>query len=840
MKMKKIGLFVLCVVFILLFGYTICSFGSSEIYSFDSPKNLYSECGTYVYNEKISEAYQVTVYGSPYGEFMESSAGRATKNGKKGEYQFQGYNFEGIAITNDRWFTEASNKGKVFSKNYSDVEWVISNPEAVLSWQKINSDPNLIKHITTSKFYDCDHVTLGVTDTGKTIIDLLGADYQDYAILMTDPSTGDSAHIKLHYKRHGYTTINYNSIVIKPMPYIKCSISAYADPMTIPAGQTQDVTIVINTEESHYTLSGVRHNDFTKREYWAGTGEIDGSEKVVSTDGVCTITVKDVSAGETITVWSKVYSEELEKLGYEHTAEATEEIYIGINNINHIQSEYALDYNVLSREVVYPLSGSGIYARLVLPRGFWDGNAYGVLNVINQSPNLFEEFSVLNNPVVNEASTIIRRNPEINTRFHRKSFNDDPENRVWYNPSDPYTPLTDEGIVSYNGVVARSYQYTYSCNEPACYGHIGYGLTYANFDSDDDTKTIRTFVYNGKPTITAKRFNNSITDNYLQTTNKEMYWTSEPYYLNVIRWMYHMDKDNNLYNPTAVDGQYKRPFTQQCSANIEWGIKDSMEQKYKTSKRNSENAVFATDKAFSHIAYPIRSGFYFNPCGEYEFTVETVTYKTTRADTKDHKDLVDALINSFRYETDMMFIDKNKNAVNLQNELLPRSGNSYARKSASLTAQDPTGVDGVTMLTVLDRDDEAWRYYKTVEELYHSQHENGDTHKALKEILEGYAESGTAASNQQFKYKEYIKDGQHIYKITERTTVTIRINHQNLRVYTHPHMPNGKYTVKAWLGDIDLSGMSSAYNRLGVYKSLDNLENIEVTVVGSMYNDINR
>lgn len=547
MKMKKIGLFVLCVVFILLFGYTICSFGSSEIYSFDSPKNLYSEFYTYVYNEKISEAYQVTVYGSPYGEFMESSAGRATKNGKKGEYQFLGYNFEEKAITNDRWFTEASNKGKVFSKNYSDVEWVISNPEAVLSWQKINSDPNLIKHITTSKFYDCDHVTLGVTDTGKTIIDLLGADYQDYAILLTDPSTGDSAHIKLHYKRHGYTT-----------------------------------------------------------------------------------------------------------------------------------------------------------------------------------------------------------------------------------------------------------------------------------------------------TITAKRFNNSITDNYLQTTNKEMYWTSEPYYLNVIRWMYHMDKDNNLYNPTAVDGQYKRPFTQQCSANIEWGIKDSMEQKYKTSKRNSENAVFATDKAFSHISYPIRSGFYFNPCGEYEFTVETVTYKTTRADTKDHKDLVDALINSFRYETDMMFIDKNKNAVNLQNELLPRSGNSYARKSASLTAQDPTGVDGVTMLTVLDRDDEAWRYYKTVEELYHSQHENGDTHKALKEILEGYAESGTAASNQQFKYKEYIKDGQHIYKITERTTVTIRINHQNLRVYTHPHMPNGKYTVKAWLGDIDLSGMSSAYNRLGVYKGLDNLENIEVTVVGSMYNDINR
>lgn len=185
-----------------------------------------------------------------------------------------------------------------------------------------------------------------------------------------------------------------------------------------------------------------------------------------------------------------------------------------------------------------------------------------------------------------------------------------------------------------------------------------------------------------------------------------------------------------------------------------------------------------------------------------------------------------------------MYTNKNSKAVNLQNELLSKSGSSYARKSASLTAQDPTGVDGVTMLTVLDRDDDAWRYSKTVEELYHSQNESGNTNKSLKEILEGYVESGTPSSSGEYKYKEYIKDCQHIYKITEETTVTIRINQQNRKVYTHPHMPNGKYRVKAWIGDIDLSSMTGAYKRLGVLKGIESLDEIEVYVNGSIYGDV--
>ena len=71
-----------------------------------------------------------------------------------------------------------------------------------------------------------------------------------------------------------------------------------------------------------------------------------------------------------------------------------------------------------------------------------------------------------------------------------------------------------------------------------------------------------------------------------------------------------------------------------------------------------------------------------------------------------------------------------------------------------------------------------------VEELYHSESEYGNTHPYLKAILEGYPESGTNESHVLYKYREYVKDGQKIYKITERTRVTIVINPDNRKLYT--------------------------------------------------------
>ena len=828
MKIRKISLLI---IFIILFGCTFSSICLS--------KTGYSRFKLYSYNENVSGLYDTDVYGSPHGEFMvDEREGKVSKDGKQGEYQYLGYNFEEKEFPNDRWFGKSSNRGKIFSKNYSDVEWIESNPEAFDSWEKINNDPELIEYMATAKFYDSDHITKGETNTGKSIIDLFGQDnYQNYAIVISAPTKIKSGHLKFFYKKSGASKVNYNTIVIKPIPYIECIISADADTMTIPKGQKQDVKVEIDTNQSLYRLYGESYNDFIKREYWVGKGDVIDSEKVELVDGEYTATVENISPGDTITIWSKVYSDELKKLGYEHTAEATLELYIG-ERLPPQPNEYDLDYNILSREVLYPLSDNEITARLVCPRGWWSTNAFGGLNVINKSPRLFEEFFVGNNPIVNEDNSTIRRNPEIQAKFHRRFFGDDPENRVWSNHANPLVPMTEDGIVSYNGGVSRKYSYIYFCYSDNCFGHDGFGRAEASFNSGENIKTIRTFIYNGMPVVAPKIFENRIANNHIDSENKEMYWTSEPYHLNVIRWMYHMDSNRNLYNPTPVDGQYKRIFTQQCRANIEWDTNESMEQKYEISKLNSENAVFASDKDFKNIDYPIKSGYYFNPCGKYEFTVETVTYKMTKADTKDHKDLVDAVINSFRYESDLMYTDKNNNAVNLQNESLSKVRNNYARKSASLTAQDPTGVDGITMLNVLDRDDDAWRYSKTVEEFYHSQNESGNTNKLLKEILEGYVESGTASSYGEYKYKEYLKTGQYIYKITEKTTVTIYINQQNRKVYTHAHMPDGKYTVKAWIGDIDLSGMNGAYKRLGILKGFASLDEIEVSVKGSLFGDI--
>ncbi|OPZ89484.1 MAG: hypothetical protein BWY74_02711 [Firmicutes bacterium ADurb.Bin419] len=195
---------------------------------------------------------------------------------------------------------------------------------------------------------------------------------------------------------------------------------------------------------------------------------------------------------------------------------------------------------------------------------------------------------------------------------------------------------------------------------------------------------------------------------------------------------------------------------------------------------------------------------------------------------------MDAVIDSFRYESDLIYINNRKEPVNIQNELLPKSGSSYARKPAALTAKDPTGVDDVKLLNVKKLD-----YKKEREEIKHSQQSGGYTHEYLKEILEGYEESGTIGSKNNYKYREYIKDGQNLYKITERTTVSIQINLENIKVYTHVHMPDGKYMVAAWIGDIPLSATGNEYKKLGTIKGIYPLDTIEVTVKGSMYDDQN-
>ncbi|PQQ67768.1 hypothetical protein B9R14_14090 [Acetivibrio saccincola] len=52
--------------------------------------------------------------------------------------------------------------------------------------------------------------------------------------------------------------------------------------------------------------------------------------------------------------------------------------------------------------------------------------------------------------------------------------------------------------------------------------------------------------------IPSKSFRNEIENNRVDSLNKKMYWESEPYNFNVIRWMCRLDSNGKEYGWTPV------------------------------------------------------------------------------------------------------------------------------------------------------------------------------------------------------------------------------------------------------------------------------------------------
>ena len=99
--------------------------------------------------------------------------------------------------------------------------------------------------------------------------------------------------------------------------------------------------------------------------------------------------------------------------------------------------EFDLPYNALSRKLRFPLAnGKDITAKLNLPKGSWDGRATGSLDIDNTTPSLFKNFKP-NKISVNEDSTEIVLNPNIEMAIYRTSFEDDPQNRKWLRLDKP-------------------------------------------------------------------------------------------------------------------------------------------------------------------------------------------------------------------------------------------------------------------------------------------------------------------------------------------------------------------------------------------------------------------
>lgn len=493
-----------------------------------------------------------------------------------------------------------------------------------------------------------------------------------------------------------------------------------------------------------------------------------------------------------------------------------EETILGNNKLDSNQKAIkvivpkGLGYDTLSIKDKFPLRNNALTAALKLPfsDAYWTGPATGKLNIHNDTPTLFRNHKEWNNPKVNEESEVISRSPSFEAVIKREDFGDDPLNKKWKNQDPAETPIKRDGTVSYDGNVQRNYEYedeecsTNAEGETVCEDVTKKGTASAPFEEKGtDQKYYDVYVYNGK-NLEKQTFLKQINSNTRSSFSKKMLWENEPYTYNVIRWMYHLDENGKAYVPNgvtpdaddfgvAVPGQYPRVFTQQASADITWSAESKMSEEYagarqaakdrKNNKKLYDKAVFATDKELQKFAYPIKSGYYYNPAGSYTFTVKTVMYKQSTADTKDHKDLVDSLIHSFRYESNLVYINNMREPVNIANGKLTEKGGGFKIEPGILTAKDPKGVNGKVLLEVLDRSTGEDRYTKEWDEIEYSMQKTGKMHDYWKMVLEGYSQSSSADSFAKYKYREYVGDGQKkMYKITETTKVTINMNPDNI------------------------------------------------------------
>ncbi|WP_159081752.1 hypothetical protein [Paenibacillus sp. CAA11] len=664
----------------------------------------------------------------------------------------------------------------------------------------------------------------------------------------------------------------YKDIPIAAFVTLTQDISASFDSIPINAVEGQEVNIAVNVNSSfnkdittNYEWTVTRKNSgkaLTTNDglkFSGDAGARKGQIKLTKTANKKTLYVSFRMPNEAVRIQFKVNDK----------GEQPKENELSNNKLDSyvkFVTPKPLPYDVLSMRIKYPLPPNT--ATLFLPNengAAWNGNATGALNVYNGAPDLYRNYEVTNNPPVNEPKEKITRKAVPKYTIKREDFGDLPLNNGWLNPLDPRKPIVRDGYIKYSGTVKRPYKYkeqvcrTNAKGEEKCHYVDRPGVQSADFSENIVKQAYEMYSYNGMETVPPLPYKNTINPTAGGKAGDKWWkwnllWTNESYEYSVLRWMHHLDENGKPFNYTEVPGQYKRTFIQQASGSVQWQQGDTQAEEYGPSRQAAkqqstkkdvyDKAVFATDRQLQKYAYPIKSGYYFNPTGTYRVKITTVTYKPTKDDTKDHKDLVKAVINSFKYQSDLIYINAKKKPVNISNVELNKQGVGFKKVMGEITAKKPKGVNAIKMLEVRDRSFDEKRYTKKVEEIQHSQLSDGDTHKYWKMVLEGYDESNTIYSHNAYKYREYVRDQdekgkeQHIYKITETTDVSFIINPKGLPLYTHANMQNGNYTIKVSIDPTKLPSQY-AYHVLKQLNGISVMDSIPVTVVGSIFDDLN-
>ncbi|MDR0958102.1 MAG: hypothetical protein LBM16_02710 [Clostridiales bacterium] len=143
-----------------------------------------------------------------------------------------------------------------------------------------------------------------------------------------------------------------------------------------------------------------------------------------------------------------------------------------------------------------------------------------------------------------------------------------------------------------------------------------------------------------------------------------------------------------------LGGSYQIPFI------FEQEVICSMAEQYSCSREkarkrnysidlNTDRAVFVSDKIYQSLEFPIRSGYFFNPAGEYSFTVTTELPNLGGITETAHSEIVTKILNSFRYETNLIYVDCDKKAVTLSGGEVTKLGTTYKPKVTYISADNP-------------------------------------------------------------------------------------------------------------------------------------------------------
>ena len=500
---------------------------------------------------------------------------------------------------------------------------------------------------------------------------------------------------------------------------------------------------------------------------------------------------------------------------------------------------------------------------------------------------------------INENSATVVLNPMIYARIKRDKVIGDKSAQSIYHSDGTWT-YTSIGEITVNTeeAINRPYQRVvkevigYEADRKPIYSdspkitNIVSSPRKAYFSTKpSNQKDIIVKVYNGKPVLPEKPVPEArIENNNSANTTKSIWWASAGLAIprdKIFRMMYTQNAVGDLYKPVKVSGKYDRSFVAQNKADLSWCIAKndamatelSMANGYKADREKSkqrdyraddeQKAVFASDVSYRDVPFPIRSGYFFNPVGNYTFTITTELYRTAPEATPEHKHLVNELIRSFRYESNMVYIHpRSRQAVGIDNVAVTSSGPAFnAAKAYVSVSGSNTQLEQEEFLSgnelVQIKVNRNYTLLKTEtltngtpdqasDTAYSADIAVGVTDLRLQAVLEGYTASGTKDSRTDYRYTEYIRSDVGIYKVTETTTVMITVNPANRRLYTHAMLSNGNYYVRAYTADMGLGRFRNYTDPAYQLNALQNastrlsgclLDLIKIKVVGSIFDD---